>query len=84
MVIMQTTIKPADELTEFLLYTASSGAVKVEVFLHDENIWLTQDRMAELFGVDRTVITKHLKNIYKEQELDEFSTSAKIAQVQLE
>ncbi len=49
-----------DELTEFLLYTTPNGDIKVEVFLHNENIWLSQDRMAELFGVDRTVITKHL------------------------
>lgn len=40
--------------------------------------------MAELFGVDRTVITKHLKNIYEEQELEENATCAKIAQVQTE
>ena len=73
-----------DELTEFLLYTTPSGEIKVEVFFHNENIWLNQDRMAELFNVDRTVITKHLKNIYQEGELDENSTSAKIAQVQKE
>lgn len=73
-----------DEMTEFLLYTAPSGDIKVEVFLHDETLWLTQERMAELFGVDRTVITKHIKNIYKDNELDEISTSAKIAQVQTE
>lgn len=73
-----------DQTTEFLLYTTPSGDIKVEVFLHNENLWLTQDRMAELFGVDRSVITKHLKNIYEEKELDENSTSAKIAQVQIE
>ncbi|RLA07503.1 MAG: cell filamentation protein Fic [Gammaproteobacteria bacterium] len=73
-----------DELTEFLLYTSPSGEIKVEVFFHNESVWLTQERMAELFGVGRTVITKHLKNIYEEQELDEISTSAKIAQVQTE
>lgn len=73
-----------DELTEFLLYTTPNGNIKVEVFLHDENLWLNQDRISALFGVDRTVITKHLKNIYQEKELDETSTSAKIAQVQKE
>ena len=73
-----------DQTTDFLLYTTSSGEVKVEVFLHNENLWLTQDRMAELFDIDRSVITKHLKNIYEELELDEHSTSAKIAQVQIE
>ena len=53
-----------DEMTEFLLYTSPDGMVKVEVFLHNENIWLTQDRMAELFGVQRPAITKHLGNIF--------------------
>ena len=73
-----------DQTTEFLLYTTPNKEIKVEVFLHNENLWLTQDRIAELFGVDRTVITKHLKNIYQSQELDENSTSAKITQVQKE
>jgi hypothetical protein len=77
-------IRTKDEMTEFLLYTSPNGEIKVEVFLHNESIWLTQDRIAELFGVDRTVISKHLKNIYEEQELEEVSTSAKIAQVQNE
>ena len=73
-----------DEMTEFLLYTTPNQNIKVEVFLHNESLWLTQERIAELFGVDRTVITKHIKNIYNEQELQEDSTSAKIAQVQIE
>ncbi len=69
-----------DETTEFLLYTAPNGDVKVEVFFHKENIWLTQKRMAELFGVDRSVITKHLQNVFDSKELEESSVSAKIAQ----
>jgi hypothetical protein len=60
-----------DELTEFLLYTAPDGQVKVECILHDETIWLTQDRIAELFGVQRPAITKHLKNIFESGELEE-------------
>jgi hypothetical protein len=58
--------------------------VKVEIFLRDENIWLTQARIAELFGVERSVVTKHLQNIFQEGELDKNSTCAKIAQVQKE
>ena len=54
-----------DQTTEFLLYTAPNGEVKVEVLLSNETIWLTQERMAELFGVQRPAITKHLKNILK-------------------
>lgn len=60
-----------DEVTDFLLYTAPDGAVKVECVLHDETIWLTQDRIAELFGVQRPAITKHLKNIFESGELKE-------------
>jgi len=58
--------------------------VKVEIFLHNENIWLTQDKIALLFGVQRLAITKHLKNIFQEGELVKKSTCAKIAQVQTE
>jgi len=54
-----------DELTDFLLYTTPNHEIKVETYLHDETLWLPQKRIAELFGVDRTVITKHLKNIFK-------------------
>ncbi len=59
------------QTTEFLLYTAPDGEVKVEVLLSNETIWLTQERMAELFGVQRPAITKHLKNIFESNELQE-------------
>jgi hypothetical protein len=61
---------------EVLLYTAPNGKVKVEIFLHDENIWLTQDKIALLFGVQRPAITKHLKNIFESKELIEISVSS--------
>lgn len=60
-----------DQTTEFLLYTAPSGEIKVEVLLSGETLWLTQERMAELFGVQRPAITKHLKNIFESNELQE-------------
>jgi hypothetical protein len=60
-----------DQTTEFLLYTAPNGTVKVEVLLSNENIWLTQKRMAELFGVGVPAISKHLKNIFDSGELEE-------------
>jgi hypothetical protein len=58
-----------DQTTEFLLYTAPNGAVKVEVLLSGETLWLTQKRMAELFGVGVPAISKHLKNIFESNEL---------------
>jgi hypothetical protein len=58
---------------QFLLYTAPDGAVKIEVFLKDETVWLTQKVLAELFGVQRPAITKHLGNIFSTGELMEDS-----------
>jgi len=68
-----------NSFNEFLLYTSPNGKVKVEIFLHNETVWLTQEKIAELFGVDRTVITKHLRNIFGVNELQEDSVCAKIA-----
>ncbi len=81
---MKNEIKLKDEMTEFLLYTAPSGEIKVEAFLHNETIWLSQKRMSELFGVDVTTINEHLKNIYKTNELDEVSTIGNFPIVQIE
>lgn len=68
---MKKELTTKDEMTEFLLYTSPGGEIKVDVFFHDENIWLTQKRMAELFDVQRPAITKHLKNIFESGELQE-------------
>ena len=54
---------------EILLYTTSNGKVKVEIYLQDETVWLTQQKIADLFGVDRSVVTKHLLNIFAQGEL---------------
>ena len=70
--------------SEILLYTTPNGKVKVEIYLQNETIWLTQQKIADLFGAERSVITKHLKNIYDENELSKEATCAKIAQVQTE
>ena len=54
---------------QFLLYTAPDGAVKVNVFIQQETVWLTQKALAELFGVKVPAINKHLKNIFETGEL---------------
>src|SRR3989339_991828 len=77
-------LTPKDKTAEFLLYRSPSGEIKVEVFLHNENIWLTQKRMADLFGVGIPAISKHLDNIYEEGELDKNSTISILETVQKE
>lgn len=69
-------INPSDELNNFILYTAPSGEVKIEIYIQNDTIWLTQQKIADLFGVDRTVVTKHLKNIFEDGELVKDSVSA--------
>ena len=53
-----------------------NGKVKVEIFLRNETVWLTQEKIAQLFGVQRPAITKHLKNIFESGELQEDSVSS--------
>ncbi|MEO4924910.1 DNA-binding protein, partial [Bacteroides uniformis] len=57
---------------EIILYQPDE-AVRLEVRLEDETVWLTQAQIAELFQRDRTVITKHINNVFKEKELEEKS-----------
>lgn len=68
--------RPREKLIRFLLYTDANGKVKVEILLHNENIWLTQAKIAELFDVQRPAITKHLNNIFETGELVEDSVSS--------
>ena len=69
---------------EILLYTAPDGMVRVEVAFEDETFWLTQKRMAELFGVEIPTVNYHLREIFKSQELNELATIRKIRIVQTE
>ena len=64
--------------TEFLLYKAENGKIKVDVLIQDETVWLTQVQIGELFARDRSVITKHINNIFKEGELEEKSNVHKL------
>ena len=62
---------PDNQIT---VYQTSDGKINIEVLYANENIWLPQKRMAELFGCSADNISLHLKNIYKEKELDESAT----------
>ena len=67
---------------EIIIYQSEDGQTQVDVRMENETVWLTQAQMAELFQTDRTSIVRHINNIYKVEELERESTSAKIAQVQ--
>ena len=58
---------------KILIYTSDDGQVKIEVRLEDENVWLTQNAMAELFNTTKQNISLHIKNIFEEKELDKNS-----------
>lgn len=66
------------------LYKTANGESQIEVRFENESVWLTLNQIADLFGRDKSVISRHLKNIYKEAELDYSSTVAKNATVQKE
>lgn len=62
------------ENSNFIMYTTDDGQVEIEVRLEDENVWLTQNAMADLFNTTISNINMHIKNIYTENELNEVST----------
>ena len=66
------------ETREILFYTTDNGDVRVEILLYQENLWLTQAKMAELFEVQKAAISKHLKNIFESGELLEESVVSKM------
>ena len=66
--------------SSIVLYTTDDGSTQLEVKLERDTVWLTQSQMAVLFGRDRTVITRHIRNIFKEGELEESLVCAKNAQ----
>ncbi|MDQ3190451.1 MAG: cell filamentation protein Fic [Bacteroidota bacterium] len=62
---------------EILIYQNQQGNIKIDVFLEDETVWLTQEQMALLFGKAKSTIHEHIKNIYEENELEEELTIKK-------
>lgn len=70
--------------SEIILYTTPNGEVKLDIRFDDETFWLSQKKMAELFGVEVHTINYHLKEVFKSGELDEMATIRKIRTVQTE
>lgn len=74
-------IQIRNSTVDFLVFTRDAREDGIEVRVQENDVWLTQKAISQLFDVDRSVVTKHLKNIFKERELDEKSTCANFAQV---
>ena len=80
-VIMGKEIKVRNSTVDFLVFTRDAGEDGIEVRIQNQDVWLTQKAIGQLFDIDRSVVTKHLNNIFKDGELDENSTCANFAQV---
>jgi len=64
--------------SDFIFYSSGKGAVNVPIIIGEETVWTTQKNISAIFGVDRTVISKHIRNIFAEKELDEISNVQKM------
>ena len=70
-----------NEQNNFIMYTTDDGQIDIEVRLEDENVWLTQNSMAELFDTTKQNISLHIKNIFEEKELEENSVESNQSEV---
>ena len=68
-----------DNNNQIIIYQTDDDQTQIDVRLENETVWLTQAQMAELFQKDRTVISRHIRNVFKEGELDESLVCAKFA-----
>ncbi|MDR1544778.1 MAG: cell filamentation protein Fic, partial [Prevotellaceae bacterium] len=70
--------------SEIIIYQSTDGQTKIDVRMENETVWLSLDKMAQLFQRDKSTVSRHIKNVFEEGELDENSTVAKFATVQTE
>ena len=75
------TFQIRNSTVDFLVFTRDAHEDGIEVRVQNQDVWLTQKAIAQLFEVDRSVVTKHLKNVYESGELSEAATCANFAQV---
>lgn len=73
-----------DNINQFVLYTGDDGDVKLQIFLEDETLWLSQKLIGDLFQVESHTVNYHIKEIYKSGELEELATTRKFRVVQKE
>lgn len=70
--------------SNIIMYTTEDGLTKIETTFDEDTVWLSLDQMAELFQRDKSTISRHIKNIYEERELQRDSTVANFATAQME
>ena len=70
--------------TEIIFYQTEDGDTRVSVIVEDETVWLSINQMSKLFQRDKSVISRHIRNIYEERELEREATVANYATVQME
>ena len=75
---------PKESGGEFLLYQTEDGRSRIEVRMHDETVWLTQNQMAEMFQTSKRNISQHVKAIYQSGELEPAATGKKFLTVRQE
>jgi len=68
---------------EIIIYQTEDGQTKIDVRMEKETVWLSLDKMAELFQRDKSTVSRHIKNVFEEGELDQSSTIANFATVQM-
>jgi len=73
-----------ENINQFLLYTGDDGDVKLQIFLEDETLWLSQKLIGDLFQVESHTVNYHIKEIYRSGELEEIATARKFRVVQRE
>lgn len=81
---MSSKASPTPQGGEIAVYESHDGAVHIDVRLDRDTVWLTQQQIAALFGRDRSVVARHIRNVFREGELDPRATCANFAQVQSE
>lgn len=77
---MEKELQIRNSTVDFLVFTRDARGDGIEVIVQIHDVWLTQKAILQLFDVDRSVVTKHLKKVFEEKELDENSVCAKFAQ----
>lgn len=70
--------------SDFILYTAPNGTIKIEAYIQQETLWLTQQKIADLFGISKSTISEHLSNVYESGELEKIATVRNFRTVQKE